>query len=91
MSNTFASVSIKNTSGSSRYASVFISGYDSYGNYAGSMGNSGVITTAPGTQSTKGRSGYLYDTATSASFSGSLYLTESPYGTPHSSWYRTIG
>lgn len=86
-SGTSVSVSLKNTSGSQRRASVFIMGYDQYGNYAGSMGNENNINDGESVSA----SGNLYYSVKSASFSGTMYSTTLPYGTPLSNYYKTIG
>jgi len=78
-------VSIKNTSGATRYAQVNAYGYNAAGEYVGHIGedNGGLQD-----NKTLSKSGNIYG-ATSVVYGGILYTSTSPVGTPLSSWTRS--
>ena len=85
-SGSSVSVSIKNTTKTTRMAQVNSTGYDAYGNYIGFISNEGNI----GDSQTLSKSGTLSG-AVSVTFSGNLYSSRTAVGTPLSHWSRSIG
>ncbi len=81
---TSVSVSITNTSGSSRYAGVHVYGYDNNGHMVGSVGNSGVIAN----QDTLSASGNIPG-ATSLEFGAYLNADSSSYSPSVSNWIES--
>jgi len=85
-SGTKASVSIQNTTKTTRKAQVNAYGYDAYGNYVGFISNEGNI----GDSKTLSKSGTIAG-AESITFGGNLYSSTMAVGTPLSHWSRSIG